>query len=585
MKKVFLAIFLLALMSTSAHALEWYTVDGASDPDAPTNYEMVPGTPGVVDVLNSRWEHIDGRIHTLENYIISIGGLIDTFAELDAMVADKSLVNKEDAVTWAALGTFGLGITITTGDPFTLGTNRIDNGSDLIDGEMIADNTMDEDAPDWGTGADQISGADIPFEDAGSDFTATDLSAAITELHDTDGSQHADVATNTTHAGETNDPHSVTKAQVGLTDVLNIKHKIDATQAPTVNNDVDEGYTAGSTWTDVTNDLSYTCLDNSDGAANWTETTEGVAGSDTQVQYNDGGSFGGEAAFTYDKTTNTFSLSDGFWKLINAVVNLYETGGTAGWNLEPSGATSSIYTIRFPDDQGDAGQFFKIDSIDGTIAQAIWATPAGGGDVLTTDIDTFAEIDAIVADKTLVNEEDAADFGAAPTFEIPNAEANATLTAAGQIAIDGAEDAIAGHFGAGGEIAGEAQISAISVISIVLDPGAWYDTDTQVFMFTVGDEAPNGIIIDEWVVSCNVDPDVEMDLDLKHADAFIGLANAQVMDVLDTTDGAKTEDTDANIHGGDAVPNGKVVYLEFGADPEGTCVQMIFEMWYHTEED
>lgn len=53
-------------------------------------------------------------------------------------------------------------------------------------------------------------------------------------------------------------------------------NKFDATTAPTVNNDVDEGYTVGSTWADVTNDISYICLDNTDGAAVW-ERTSGVA--------------------------------------------------------------------------------------------------------------------------------------------------------------------------------------------------------------------------------------------------------------------------------------------------------------------
>lgn len=76
--------------------------------------------------------------------------LIDTFSEINAIVADKTLVNEEDAASWDALGTFNLGITITTGDPFTLGTNRIDDGSDLLDGEMIGADTIDNDSIDWG---------------------------------------------------------------------------------------------------------------------------------------------------------------------------------------------------------------------------------------------------------------------------------------------------------------------------------------------------------------------------------------------------------------------------------------------------
>ena len=57
---------------------------------------------------------------------------------------------------------------------------------------------------------------------------------------------------------------------------LNVtKNKFDATIAPTVNNDTDEGYTIGSKWYDVTADKGYVCLDNTDGAAVWTEITGG----------------------------------------------------------------------------------------------------------------------------------------------------------------------------------------------------------------------------------------------------------------------------------------------------------------------
>jgi len=79
---------------------------------------------------------------------------VDTFSELDTAIADKTLVNEEDAVTWDALGTFSLGITITTGDPLTLGAVRWDDGSDKIDGEQLADNTVDADSLDWGAFTD-----------------------------------------------------------------------------------------------------------------------------------------------------------------------------------------------------------------------------------------------------------------------------------------------------------------------------------------------------------------------------------------------------------------------------------------------
>jgi len=73
------------------------------------------------------------------------------------------------------------------------------------------------------------------------------------------------------------------------------QHKLDATAAPTVDNDVDEGYAPGSLWIDLTNDEAYVCLDATDGAAVWTRltlalaadggtgSTEAVAGDDSRL--------------------------------------------------------------------------------------------------------------------------------------------------------------------------------------------------------------------------------------------------------------------------------------------------------------
>ena len=65
------------------------------------------------------------------------------------------------------------------------------------------------------------------------------------------------------------------------------KNKFDATSAPTVNNDTDEGYVVGSRWVDITNDKEYVCLDNTDGAAVWTETTGAGGGAGTYLELTD----------------------------------------------------------------------------------------------------------------------------------------------------------------------------------------------------------------------------------------------------------------------------------------------------------
>lgn len=61
-----------------------------------------------------------------------------------------------------------------------------------------------------------------------------------------------------------------------------------ATAAPTVNDDTDGGWVVGSRWLDVTNDKEYVCLDITDGAAVWTETTAGAAGGETNTASNVG---------------------------------------------------------------------------------------------------------------------------------------------------------------------------------------------------------------------------------------------------------------------------------------------------------
>ena len=163
---------------------------------------------------------------------------------------------------------------------------------------------------------------------------------------------------------------------------------------------------------------------------------------------------------------------------------------------------------------------------------------------------------------------------------------DATLTELGQVHIRGDEDSISFHMGAGGEVAGEVSVSVIKTAAASVDPGSWYDSDHEMFLFKVrSDVYPNGIIIDEWEVSCNVDPDVEIDADLRYADDWIGLANPVDIDEIDTTNGTSSEDTDANINGGSAIPVNKVIYIGFDDDPEGTCTQMHFEMEFHGEED
>jgi hypothetical protein len=98
-------------------------------------------------------------------------------------------------------------------------------------------------------------------------------------------SNTTDVSTNTTnlatHIADVADPHSVTKTQVDLGNVVNTLYKLDATTAPTINDDTGDGYTAGSLWVDVTNSKSYMCHNPASGAAVWIELTQSGGGGST----------------------------------------------------------------------------------------------------------------------------------------------------------------------------------------------------------------------------------------------------------------------------------------------------------------
>jgi hypothetical protein len=60
------------------------------------------------------------------------------------------------------------------------------------------------------------------------------------------------------------------------------KNKLDATAAPTVNDDASAGYSVNSEWIDTTNGKAYKCMDATAGAAVWKETTaSGGSGADT----------------------------------------------------------------------------------------------------------------------------------------------------------------------------------------------------------------------------------------------------------------------------------------------------------------
>ena len=106
------------------------------------------------------------------------------------------------------------------------------------------------------------------------------------------------------------------------------------------------------------------------------------------------------------------------------------------------------------------------------------------------------------------------------------------------------------------------------------DPNAYYAIDHEWVMEPITERALTITRID---VTCDADPDTELDFDLKWADAFIGLANAAVIDEMNTTAGVTTITSGFD----DAtVAASKCIYILFNAEPDENITQVIVKVTF-----
>jgi hypothetical protein len=110
---------------------------------------------------------------------------------------------------------------------------------------------------------------------------------------------------------------------------------------------------------------------------------------------------------------------------------------------------------------------------------------------------------------------------------------------------------------------------------VILDPSAVYTKDAHVFVAIMR----TAITITKIMVSCDAVPGAEVQGDLKFADAFIGLANPELVNDFDTTNGVRV---DATIAQGN-VGAGKALYLEFDAPPDVGITQLHFHIEFHED--
>ena len=108
----------------------------------------------------------------------------------------------------------------------------------------------------------------------------------------------------------------------------------------------------------------------------------------------------------------------------------------------------------------------------------------------------------------------------------------------------------------------------------IINPNAAYSVDHEICIWAKTDAA---ITITNIEVTCDADPTTEPTGDIKYADAFIGLANAVVINDFDTANGVRS---DNSITQG-SISSGKCIYISFDAQPESAITQMSFDLTYH----
>jgi len=207
----------------------------------------------------------------------------------------------------------------------------------------------------------------------------------------------------------------------GLSATNVVKCKFDATSAPTINNDVDEGYTVGSRWLDVTNDKSYVCLDNSDGAAVWIETTGEGGGATTFTGLTDTpanyiGSSLKHVRVNVGETALEFVTLAGGGDMLKATYDIDENGDI---DVAAGGTEKSLWTLYCIPYLSGTTAFGEIPI--GTAGQVLKVSAGATGYEFAAEadptVDTDAEIKAILVDEVIKT----GDFTAGKISKINNA--------------------------------------------------------------------------------------------------------------------------------------------------------------------
>jgi hypothetical protein len=96
-------------------------------------------------------------------------------------------------------------------------------------------------------------------------------------------------------------------------------------------------------------------------------------GSNTQIQFNNAGAFGGDAAFTFVNGTGTATTTLGVASTTSGVLKLYNSASANSVTVA-SGNNTASWTMTLPPDDGSSGQYLQTDGSGNTS----WATVTAG---------------------------------------------------------------------------------------------------------------------------------------------------------------------------------------------------------------
>ena len=175
-----------------------------------------------------------------------------------------------------------------------------------------------------------------------------------TEL-DSGGANNVTAAQIVSHIDSTSNPHNVTKDQVGLSNVNNIKDNLNASAAPTTSDDETEGYSIGSRWLDTANNKVYVALDVTTNNAIWANlTASGSGGSSTFLDLSDtpssySGNAGKYLLVNSNENAIVFDTPAGGGDMTKSVYDTDNSGKVdTAENLEPTGEVNlGEHTIGF----------------------------------------------------------------------------------------------------------------------------------------------------------------------------------------------------------------------------------------------